>query len=499
MWQPGPAKCQDGGWVVGFLLNVVLVAGLAFGLGVPAISAAANSESENNNNNSGNVEPLLTSRELMAMFGVCVGLGAAFSALYTCVLVRFAGTLAHCAVWASVAMNIAAAIVSFFISPFLAILWILLAILGVWFWCSMRARIPFAAAHLRIAGTVIRKYPTTVLFAYISLILSAGWAVLWVVALVGVINAIPPTQVTDENGETSTVASNGPYIAYVALLLPFFWGANVFRYTLHVIVAGTVGTWWAVAEPKDPTCASARRACTTSFGSIAFGSFIIAVIQTLNQIMKEAKRRAARNGSVLVFICLCFMQCIMQMIEDLVKYLTDYAFVQVALYGKGFWQAGKDTYALFSERGWTAVFNDVIVDRTLGLSALIFAALSGIVSGLICMAAFSKTEDERAVIALIGGLIGFVIGIAMCSIVGMVIESAVKTIFVAFAERPEAFAATNPPLFRQLIEAWAVFMPLEMSESGYSERFGIPIDPTALHTAREARGPTEPARAPVAP
>ena len=49
-----------------------------------------------------------------------------------------------------------------------------------------------------------------------------------------------------------------------------------------------------VPEDNNPTCDSLKRACTTSFGSIAFGSLVVAVLHTLRAMIRMARDSARR-------------------------------------------------------------------------------------------------------------------------------------------------------------------------------------------------------------
>ena len=60
----------------------------------------------------------------------------------------------------------------------------------------------------------------------------------------------------------------------------------------------------------------------------------------------------------------------------------------------------------------------------------------------------------------------------MCLIMSGVVESAVLTIFVCFADHPEALAATHPDHLNALSGAWAKFHPKVWSSCGYHTRFG---------------------------
>jgi len=59
---------------------------------------------------------------------------------------------------------------------------------------------------------------------------------------------------------------------------------------------------------KSPTLASFKRACTTSIGSICFGSLVIAVIQTLRGIAQMF--RGDGNDGIMAFVA-CLIDCIL--------------------------------------------------------------------------------------------------------------------------------------------------------------------------------------------
>ena len=58
----------------------------------------------------------------------------------------------------------------------------------------------------------------------------------------------------------------------------------------------------------------------------------------------------------------------LSIIEHYARYLNSYAYCFVALYGKDFRTAGREVQAMFDQRGWTAVINDDLVSKTLGVA-----------------------------------------------------------------------------------------------------------------------------------
>ena len=57
---------------------------------------------------------------------------------------------------------------------------------------------------------------------------------------------------------------------------------------VHVTSAGTLSTWYFLfpnSMPENPTMKAAKRAATTSFGSICLGSLIIAIIKAIRALV----------------------------------------------------------------------------------------------------------------------------------------------------------------------------------------------------------------------
>jgi Plasma-membrane choline transporter len=98
---------------------------------------------------------------------------------------------------------------------------------------------------------------------------------------------------------------------------------------MHVTTSGVIGTWWWVPEEASSFCSSALsdslvRATTYSFGSICFGSFLVALVQAL-----RALERHARDSDDLQILS-CIIQCILSCIQGIIESLNRWA------YGTGF-------------------------------------------------------------------------------------------------------------------------------------------------------------------
>jgi hypothetical protein len=157
------------------------------------------------------------------------------------------------------------------------------------------SRIPFASVNLLTACTAVKKNCGVILVAYVYVILAFGWSILWSVALAGVYDQV----INVGNGQENSIN----YGYYFLLFLSFFFTHQVIQNCTHVTVSGTVGSWWF--SPQDSGCCSGGvmgsviRTLTTSFGSVCFGSLLVAILQALKAVASAAR---SEEGGFLICI-----------------------------------------------------------------------------------------------------------------------------------------------------------------------------------------------------
>ena len=67
--------------------------------------------------------------------------------------------------------------------------------------------------------------------------------------------------------------------------------------------------------PSGATRGAARRALTYSFGSISFGSLVVAIINMVRQACSIAQQQEAQGGNIVASIAFCCLQCIIGLID----------------------------------------------------------------------------------------------------------------------------------------------------------------------------------------
>lgn len=319
------------------------------------------------------------------------------------------------------------------------------------------SRIEFATANLITGFEAVKSNAGITLVAYIASVVAFAWTAVWALAFVGVYNSAPVVEGCDES--QGTVCARDVNSAYlVFLLLSFYWAHQVFTNVVHVSVAGTVGTWWFVPDEASSCCSSAVtssvfRACTYSFGSICFGSLLVAIVQTLRALVKNARNNDDANA-----ILVCVLDCILSCIQGLIEYFNKWAFVYVGIYGYGYCEAGKNVMTLFSNRGWDVVIADDLVDRCLGFVSFLLALMIGSIGLLLESTTdwFDEFEDASQIVAFI---LAFFIGIVISSVSLTVVNSSVDAVIVLFAEAPAEFATNHPTLSSEMTEAYMKAYP----------------------------------------
>ncbi|ETI33504.1 hypothetical protein L914_19063 [Phytophthora nicotianae] len=327
-------------------------------------------------------------------------------------------------------------------------------IIAVLNWCyvrSVKRRIPLAVAQLRIAEVANSNNRATYVVAIVFAMLQIFWMAMCSLALLGVISN------STQKSSSAQAQQGGSYSwASALLLLSFYWGIQVSKNVVHTTVAGTVAAFWYQTESLNTTTASLKRTLTTSFGSICFGSLIVAILQTLHELAKTSRK--SRGAAA------CIAECLLSCLESIMEYFNRWAYVYVGVYGYSFMSAGKAVSQLFHQRGFTALINDDLVHIVIRLTAigvgLICAGFGAVVAELSDAFTF---ESSTTLLAILGFIIGFSVALTPLA----VISSSVATIFVCFAEDPAPFQRSHPELYAALAQGWHSLHPEFIAQAGY--------------------------------
>jgi hypothetical protein len=233
-------------------------------------------------------------------------------------------------------------------------------------------RIPFSALMLKTSIDVSKKYGHVYMVSLLGGVLAVALAGWYGVTLVALYAKYQPGRPECASGG----CSQGAMIGLIVFgTFAMYWMSEWLKNTIHTTISGVYGSWYFCSKnfPENATRGALKRSLTYSFGSISLGSLIVAIIQFMRQLCSVAQRSEAAEGNIVGTILFCILGCLISLLEWAVEFLNRYAFSYIALYGKSYIQAAKDTWKMIKDRGI-----DALINVSLSLS-------SGLISKLTCL------------------------------------------------------------------------------------------------------------------
>ncbi|KAF8935050.1 putative choline transporter, neither null mutation nor overexpression affects choline transport [Dissophora ornata] len=383
---------------------------------------------------------------LITLF-ISIAVGAVFSIVYLLLTQAFPRQVIKVTFAVSIIAYLAVAFYYLYRRLWLpGIVGLIFGILYASMWFFWKSRIPFASVMLQTVTSICREYPATFALSFLGLFLQITYSIYFMTVIAGTYELYYDTQT---NSTPTTLK-----VLIVFCFFSFYWTSQVMENIVHTTVCGVYATYYFMkgspqGMSKSPTIESLKRSCTTSIGSICFGSLIIAIIQTLRFLANMAR---SENDGIMAFVA-CLIECILACLQGIAEYVNKYAFAQVAIYGKSYIQAAKDTWTILKDRGVEQIINDNLIGNVWGMAGILGGVLSGVASYLYIRFAnpsFNSTGEFTYVIVIMA----FVMGLQIVFTVGTVIDSGVATTFVCLAEDPAALARTKPELFERIRATW---------------------------------------------
>ncbi|RXH79334.1 hypothetical protein DVH24_040481 [Malus domestica] len=286
------------------------------------------------------------------------------------------------------------------------------AVLQFMYVLSIVDRLPFTMLVLQAAVKMVWSLREVMRVAYAFMLIMLLWMVLWSFGAAGVV--------------ASSIGDGGRW-----WLLVVSWQVLLFFHYCY---------WEAPSMPPNSLMKSLRYAVTTSFGSICYGSLFTAFIRTLRWKIRGVRSKIGNNECLL-----CCVDFLFHLVETLVRFFNKYAYVQIAVSGKGFNHSARDAWELFQSTGVEAL---VAYDCS-GAVLLMGTVLGGLITGTSAgIWTWIKYRDRVVMVGSTAMLMGMVlVGLAM-----VVVESAVTSIYICYAEDPLLIRRWDAEFFNQMSE-----------------------------------------------
>lgn len=390
------------------------------------------------------------------LLAIIAGAGLVFSILLLLLVRAFTKIILEITLLLSVVLSVAYAAYLWYVKYYSgAIIFTIFAVISVISYFPMRRRIPFSRELLIFVLKIAKAYPSVYVIALAGALLQTVYSVYWSFTTVAIYQKFHPNSAgsTTSGGTPSNAAVIGLVVFSV---LSFYWTSQVIINLFLTIEAGIFATYY-FAGPGTPSVVwgSFKRASTYSFGSIALGSLIVAILDLLRASLQVLQRYESGQGDLLGAACACVAQCCVGCVASLVQYFNRYAMIEIAMYGKPYIKAARDTWNLFKDRGIDALVNDCLINNIWTFGSYAVGALCSAFAFIyLRVVQPSYVEQNPSIKAVVMGY-AFAIGFFICHTLGYgALSSGVSTIFVGLGEDPQALADRDPVLYQTIARTY---------------------------------------------
>ncbi|CAH1976482.1 unnamed protein product [Acanthoscelides obtectus] len=294
----------------------------------------------------------------------------------------------------------------------------------------MRKRINLVIKLFEEAGKAIAAMPILLLQPVMTFVALGGVACLWVYFTIW-IQSSGWLQETKSNSHIYRYIKDGImkgtmwYNIFAALwMVQFIIGCQ------HMIIAGAVAMWYFRKRKSVnfPVFVSFYNLTRYHLGSVALGSFLIALVQFARLVLESVKRTFNnREGKIAQCVLSC-CQCCLYIFERFLKFFTRNAYIEVAMYGYSFCAGGAQAFKQIASNVLNVVAINSVGDFVLFLGK-VAVVVATVFIGVRWMRAIDGVQHIWVPITLAGIFAYFV---AHCFIT--VFEMIIDTIFLCFCE-----------------------------------------------------------------
>jgi hypothetical protein len=253
-----------------------------------------------------------------------------------------------------------------------------------------------------------------------------------------------------------------------ALAYHFFgcvWTSVLLNHIGWAIIGLAVAQWYFARDKRDglgsrPVTTAAYRVLWYHFGSVVFGSLVVAIVRYIRYMMNFLKRSVKASGdgskcfSRIVDCVFCCVECCLRCFESLLEFISRNAYIMLAIESGSFCTSAKSAFGyLASNMGGLAMV------QAIGDLFLFFGKVFiGMMSAGICAIVLTQTAyyQERVSSIILPCMIVLVGAYLVGSLFMGIFEMAIDTIFLSFCvDEDKKLGFADGPLKAFVAEAGA--------------------------------------------
>ena len=225
--------------------------------------------------------------------------------------------------------------------------------------------------------------------------------------------------------------------------------------TLTTLAGAFAPFYWTrgvAGEVKAPVSSSLKRTLRYSLGSLAFGSFIMAVIQFVRAVVKymEHKMKALKEKNIIISYVMYCVNCFLWCLQKIVQFINRHAYVVIAIEGISYCQAAGKGISIMGGNLMRVAAVNVIGDSFLFLGKVAVAALCTLAS----IEVFGMSELQLSS-PFMPTVLVFLLSLFVASLFFSVAEMAIDTILMSYCidcNNNGGQALSAPPLLQSTLQ-----------------------------------------------
>ncbi|GJQ71206.1 hypothetical protein Trydic_g1103 [Trypoxylus dichotomus] len=227
-------------------------------------------------------------------------------------------------------------------------------------------------------------------------------------------------------------------------LFSMLWMCQFIIGCQHMVLGGAIATWYFTRNKNQlgyPIIYSFYNLIRYHLGSVCFGSLIIAIVQLVRILLlilqRYLKNKTGRCAQCILTCCQCCLYCF----EKSLKFISGYAYIRVAMYGKNFCKSGREAFKVLVNNSLRVTVINSVGDFVLILTKVL-VVVATVIIGVHMLQNKEGLQYMWIPLVLVGTFTYFV---AHCFIT--VYEMAIDTIFLCFCEDCEQNDGILRPYF----------------------------------------------------
>lgn len=342
-------------------------------------------------------------------------------------------------------------------------------------------RVVVAVAVLKVAANAIGAIQSLMVFPILPFIILAVFYIYWVAAALYLFSAGEIRQ----NGchrnccaydlVSSKVNCEGccgysiHYTRHIALAILYhifgcFWTTQFIIACSLTVIAGAVASYyWSRGETSEmpfmPVVSSVKRLTRFSLGSVALGSLVVAIIESIRFLLEALRRQLKLVEATPAACCIrmiwCCTQCCLGCVEWTINFINRNAYIMIAITGKGFCKAAGMATGLIVNNILRIGTVNVIGDVMLFLGKLCVSLACALFAFLMLDTHQYKSSHHKISSPLFPVLFCWGLGYVVASLFFAVVEMAIDTIILSFCQDVEEHQGTPqyaPPLLMETLK-----------------------------------------------